>query len=137
MSRSPDTGLPYLTGSDSQPAVIVNEAIAMLQILLKGVIFVGDNSPPAGSSGDPVQAGDAFVVGTSPTGAWAGRANCIAYYTGSGYLFIPGQDDSGTPITMGLRQNGMHVFNQADGRLWRWDGDSWEVYPTGTSSSGP
>lgn len=57
---------------------------AALRAFLRGMDFfgeptvkeIGTNTPPASPAN-----GDAYVVGTSPTGAWAGKANNIARYS--------------------------------------------------------
>lgn len=120
MSTSPDLGLPYIASSQSQPEVTHNEALNLIAALLNGVVDRGTNTPP----GSPA-AGDAYVVGTSPTGAWAGRANCVTIYSGTAWDFVPGEDSNGTPITMGVRQEGMRVYVRDEDTMYVWDGAAW------------
>jgi len=123
MTTSPDLGIPFIAESQSQPNVIHNEAILALQVLALGVIDRHGNTPAVGPAD-----GDAYIVGTVPTGAWAGRANCIAYYL-SGWRFIAGNDSDGTPITMGAAQEGLRVFVQAENRTYTWTGAAWLADP--------
>jgi len=46
------------------------------------VIDQGLNTPPGGPS-----TGDKYIVGTSPTGAWAGKGNYVATYNGTAWDF--------------------------------------------------
>lgn len=116
---SPDLGLPFIAQSQVQPEATHNTALLLLQALANGVVSAGGNTPP----GSPVD-GDAYIVGASPTGAWAGRANSIAIYLG-GWFFLPDRDTAGTIIPIGARHEGLSAYNRADNRLWRWTGTAW------------
>ena len=120
MATSPDLGLPYVASQQAQPEITHNEALNLLQAMANGAIDRGTNTPP----GSPT-AGDIYIVGTVPTGAWAGRANCIAIYSGTAWDFIPGENSAGTPITMGTRQEGMRVWVRDENTLYVWDGSTW------------
>ncbi|ADH91614.1 conserved hypothetical protein [Ancylobacter novellus DSM 506] len=76
---------------------------------------LGANTPP----GSPVT-NDMYVVGTSPTGAWAGHANNLAQWTGSAWLFT-------------AADHGMSVVSVATGDLYVWNGTSWLAYVAPTS----
>lgn len=129
MSTTPVFGIPELSAQQQQPEINHNTAIVLLQTLLNGVIDAGRNSPPT-SPAD----GNAYIIGTAPTGAWAGRSNSLAVYYG-GWKFIPDRNDSGTPIAMGAAQRGMHVWLNDDGSspsggsLTVWDGAQWQIVP--------
>jgi hypothetical protein len=119
MATTPDLGIPFIDGSQFQPDVTLNEAIVMLQAMMTGVIAVGENDPPTGSPGP--QDGDAYVVGTSPTGAWVGRENCIAIQIEGEWRFVPDRDSDGSIIAMGERQEGkLRVWSQFDNELLVW-----------------
>lgn len=60
-----------------------NEAITHISALLGGVDAIL-NTPP-GSPAD----GDLYIVGTSPTGLWAGKSNQLAFYTNANWEFYP------------------------------------------------
>lgn len=130
MTTSPDLGLPFIAEQQSQPEISHNEAIAMLSALLKGVIALGDNSPP----GSPTD-GDTYVVGTSPTGLWAGKANKIAIYLTNAWVFVPGFDSDGSDIPMGTRQYGLSVYVQGDDQGYYWNGTIWTDQATPATSA--
>lgn len=136
MSTSPDFGLPYIAASQAQPEVTHNEAISLLQALLNGVIDRGVNTPP----GSPSE-GDAYIVGSAPTGEWTGRANCIAVFFGTGWLFVPGNDENGDPIAMGARQEGMRVYVRDEDLLYAWietgspPAFAWSPLPIGNAAN--
>lgn len=119
MSTSPDLGLPFIASLQATPEVTHNEALILLQALLIGVI-TQQNAPPGG----PTE-GDAYIVGTAPTGAWSGKANKIAIYTSGGWRFIPGVDSSGTNIPMGSRHFGLKVYRRDLLADWVWHGSAW------------
>jgi len=120
MTTTADFGIPFFPAATAQPDVAINEIVVLLQALMCGVKTVGDNAPP----GSPT-VGDAYVIGTVPTGAWAGRASCIGYYSSGGWRFVPDLDNSGTPITMGSRQAGLRTWNQFNDTAYVWDGSAW------------
>lgn len=122
MATSADLGIYYLAGQQAQPEIIHNSALNQFQVLLSGVISVGLNTPP----GSPAQ-GDTYILGASPNGAWSGRANCLAGYFGTGWVFVPGNNSAGTPIAMGARQEGLRVWSKADDKAYAWNGSAWVV----------
>lgn len=129
MSTTPVLGLPELAAQQQQPEITHNTAIVLLQALQYGAKSIGANSPPGGPAD-----GNVHIVGPSPTGAWAGRANTIAIYYG-GWKFVPDRDGSGTPIVMGAAQRGLKVWLNDDGlsppggSLVIWDGVQWQLVP--------
>lgn len=131
MPTTPDLGLPLVASQQNTPEITHNEAILLVQALLGGVISVGDNAPP----GTPAD-GDAHIVGTSPTGAWAGRPDCIAVRLGGTWRFIPGEDDAGTPIAIGARHEGLRVYDRAAGALMAWNAASWVEVAGGGGGGG-
>lgn len=120
MTTSAVLGIPYIAGQQSQPEVTHNGALNLLQIMLYGVISLPGNAPPGGPD-----EGDTFIVGTVPTGAWAGEANKIAGWFGGAWVFLPGVDSSGSSIAMGVDQEGMRVWSQADDCGFVWTGSGW------------
>jgi hypothetical protein len=73
---------------------------------------LGSNAPP----GAPVT-GDLYVVGTAPTGIWAGRANNLAQWTGSAWLFT-------------AADHGTSVVSVATGIVSIWNGTAWTTFQT-------
>ena len=120
MTTSPDFGLPFIANQQNQPETTHNKAIAMLGALMKGVISLGDNAPP----GSPTD-GDTYVLGSAPTGAWAGKAHKIAIYLTNAWVFIPDVDSDGANIAMGARHYGLRVWVQDVGTPYIWNGFAW------------
>ena len=87
-----------------------NEALAILDIAVCAAVdgFLLD-TPPA----SPV-AGDCYIVGSAPTGAWAGQALALAGYTAGGWRFI-------TPFA------GLSVLDKASGQVAVFETGVWEV----------
>lgn len=130
MTTTADMGLPEVASQQVQPEVTHNEALQVLSAMLNGVIDTGRNTAP----GSPT-VGDAYIIGTSPTGTWAGHANAVTVYTAGGWRYLPGKDNAGTVIAMGARQKGMHVWvrddgaSPAGGALYLWKGAAWVEVP--------
>lgn len=76
---------------------------------------LGSNTPP----GSPVT-NDMYVVGTAPTGAWAGRANNLAQWGGTAWLFT-------------AASRGTTVVSAATGELYTWNGTTWVAQIGGTA----
>lgn len=79
----------------------------------KPVLEFGRNAPPASPA-----TGDRYVIGTAPTGAWAGFAKYIATWNGTAYDYTP-------PITT------MQLQSSADGKLYTFKGTVWEEFAAG------
>lgn len=125
MTTSPDLGIPFIDQSQGTPEVTHNEALLLLQAVTNGVIDRGVNTPAVGPT-----IGDAYIIGAAPTGAWAGRANCVTIWSGTAWDFIPGETSAGTPITMGSRQEGMRVWVRDEDALYIWSGSAWTLFAT-------
>lgn len=120
MTTSPDLGIPFISQAQAQPEVTHNEALLLLQAMTNGVIDRGVNTPAVGPT-----IGDSYIIGAAPTGAWAGRANCVTIWNGTAWDFIPGETSAGTPITMGARQEGMRIWVRDENTLYVWTGSAW------------
>jgi len=121
MTTTPDLGIPLISALQSQPDVTHNEALLMLQATLVGAMDI-TNTPP-GSPAD----GDLYICGTAPTGAWAGKANKLAFRYGGAWRFIPGNDSAGTNIPMGARHEGLKVWVNDEDAEYSWTGSAWDV----------
>ena len=76
MINTVNNSIPFVPENTIDPAAGLNESLLTVDALLQlAVVSVGDNAPP----GSPVN-GARYVVGTAPTGAWAGRANQVAQW---------------------------------------------------------
>ncbi len=65
-----------------------NEALQALEMLILPMIEEPPRTTPPAS---PVL-GSCYVVAAGPSGAWAGKAHCLATYTGGGWRFVTPSD---------------------------------------------
>ena len=79
MANTPNLTMPYLVASQAQKEATHNDALNDIDSLAQlSVISRTLNAPPSSPS-----AGDTYIVGASPTGAWSGYAHYVAtYYSG-------------------------------------------------------
>lgn len=84
MSTTPILGLDELAPSQSQPEIIVNEALRILECVAQLNVADRDLNTAPGSPAD----GDRYIVGNNPTGTWFGQGQKIALYAGTDWLFI-------------------------------------------------
>ena len=111
--------LPLLMAGQAQKEVTHNEALTLLDLALCPVVeAVGLNSPPSSPA-----LGQAWIVGTAPSGAWFGSANALAGWTAGGWRFV--QMPVAASVT--VRTNGLK---------WRRNSTSWAVSPTASAPSG-
>jgi hypothetical protein len=76
MALTPHLGLTLVEQSQAQKEITVNQALSRIDALLNtGAASLTLNTPP----GTPA-AGDLYIVGVSPTGAWVGQAGNVAYF---------------------------------------------------------
>lgn len=84
MPNTVNNNIPFVPENTIDPAAGLNEAINAIDPLLQAAaLTVGDNSPP----GSPTN-GDRYIVGTSPTGAWAGQSNKLAQWLDGAWRFM-------------------------------------------------
>ncbi|AGH31356.1 hypothetical protein TVVG_00007 [Tetraselmis viridis virus SI1] len=126
MVTTPIFGIPEIASQQDQPEVTHNEALILIQILMTGAEGQ-QNTPPGGPS-----EGQVYIVGDTPTGAWAGRPNKVAIYYGGAWRFLPGVDDSGSSIDIGATHEGIRVYRKDLSALTVWDGAAWVelAYPS-------
>lgn len=93
--------LSYIAPAQAQKHVTANESFAVLDAVCQGAVLeIGRNTPP-GSPGP----GARYVIGASPTGAWAGQAGRFTIFRNQGWHFL-------TP------KPGWRLYNLADDRLY-------------------
>lgn len=101
--------LPLLQPGQAQKELYHNEALALLDLATQAAVeAVGLDVPPD----DPAE-GACWVVGSAPTGAWAGHADAIAGWTGGGWRFVAPRE-------------GMSVWNRSAREPIRFDGGGWQ-----------
>lgn len=86
-STTPRFALPFLFAGQSQKELFVNEAHALVDALLHAAIEGEDNAPPP----MPVE-GECWLVGGTPTGAWADHAGALASYQAGEWIFAAPRD---------------------------------------------
>lgn len=102
--------LPMLEPGQAQKEVTHNEALARLDLAVQSsVTAAGVDTPPVGPS-----IGQSWIVGATPSGAWAGHAGALAGWTAGGWRFV-------APFA------GLSAWSVADGSLARFDGAAWRV----------
>lgn len=86
-STSPRFGLPMLFAGQSQKELYVNEALYLTDALLHAAIEAVLSSPP----GAPLN-GQAWLVGSSPSGDWVGQSGKLACRQAGNWLFVTPRD---------------------------------------------
>lgn len=94
-------------------------------LLQAGVISRALSAPP-GSPAD----GDRYIIGGSPSGAWAGAANSITCWTMNNPAFSSGHWELFAP------KPGWIVYSVADAAFYYWSGSAWTALSTGGGGGG-
>lgn len=108
MTSTTRLSLPLLEAAQAQKHVTHNEALIALDSLVHLAVKARDvNEPPAA----PLD-GDVYLVGASPSGAFASHANCVAAFDSGGWDFR-------------RPRAGFRVFVESGGLLLLFDGAAW------------
>ena len=84
MSSTPRLAVPFLSPGQAQKEFFHNEALQTLDTLVAAAV----EEPPRASPPASPPLGVCYIIDGSPTGAWAGKAQCIAAFTSGGWRFI-------------------------------------------------
>src|SRR5206468_6591956 len=84
MSSTPRLGFPFLSAGQAQKELTPNEALQTLDIVAAPAVEQTLDDPPAAPA-----LGSCYIVGDSPTGAWAGKSQNLAGFTTGGWRFVP------------------------------------------------
>ena len=85
MSNTVNNGIPFVPENTIDPAAGLNLALLVIDRLLQlKVLGVKIDTPP----GSPT-VGDRYIVGATPTGAWAGKSMQVAEWMPEGYWHFP------------------------------------------------
>ena len=84
MTGTPRLALPFLSQGQAQKETTHNEALQILDFVVAGAVV----EPPRNDPPTSPAIGDCYIVGPSPTGAWAGWADAIAGYSAGGWRQI-------------------------------------------------
>jgi len=100
--------LPLLSAGQAQKELYHNEALAALDLLVHTAVEEhGLDTPPSAPA-----AGQCWIVGPSPTGAWTGHVGALAGWTGGGWRFV-------------APRAGMVVWDAGSGYPLHHDGSGW------------
>lgn len=103
--------LPLLAPGQAQKEMTHNEALAAIDIVVQaGVVGAGLDMPPVAPA-----AGECWIVGPAPTGAWTGRAGAIAGWTDGGWRFVAPRE-------------GLCAWVADEGRSRRFTGGAWTSF---------
>ena len=109
-TATPRLGLEQIQPGQAQKELSHNEALARLDLLVQPVVeTVAIDDPPSA----PVP-GQAWIVGTAPTGGWAGHAGALAGWTDGGWRFV-------APF------EGLSAWSGEGAAIARFSGGAWEV----------
>jgi hypothetical protein len=97
-----------------------NAAWDALDVLVQPIVINMTTATPPGSPSN----GDAYVVASSPTGAWVGHQNQITAWIRGAWQFI-------------APRNGWRVYNQADGSAYAYNGSAWVASGGGGGGGSP
>ena len=110
MSQTSRLGLVFLDVGQAAKEFTHNESLRLIDIVAAAAVeSVGSNAPPS----SPVD-GQCYVVGSVPTGAWAGHAKAIAGYAPGGWRFV-------------AAVAGMSALDKASGQTAAYDGTAWSI----------
>lgn len=110
MTNSPRLSLPFLAAGQAQKEFFHNEALLALDALVGAAVDgMQVNAPPASPA-----SGTCFVVGSAPTGDFAGKANQLAAFSAAGWRFHPPAE-------------GLTVVLKTDGRTATFRSGSWTI----------
>jgi Protein of unknown function (DUF2793) len=106
MAQTAHLGITLVEQAQAQKEVTVNEAFGRIDAWLNnGAIASAINTPPTTPA-----AGDVYVIGASPTGAWVGHNKEIAYFDQVWRFITP---RAGSTVWM-LNLNQFQVFSGTD-----------------------
>lgn len=81
---TPRLALPLLAAGQAQKEMVHNEALATLDALVQPCVQTcGADDPPTTPA-----LGQSWIVGSSPTGGWAGQAATVATWSEGGWRFV-------------------------------------------------
>lgn len=123
MTTTPRLGITDLTSGQAVPETSVNQ---MLRTAEQGagafIIKDKDLATPPGSPAD----GDAYIVASTPTGAWVGHTGQIAFYLSAAWVFITAIEGT---LAYAQDENARYLYN---GAAWGLDGTGGLVAATTT-----
>lgn len=117
MNSTPRLGLAFLSAGQAQKEIFVNESLQTLDALVSGAV----EEPPRDTPPTAPALGACYIVGSAPSGAWAGNPLCVAAFTTAGWRLI-------------APQVGMTFYVRSDGTTTAFRAGSWELGKVRASS---
>jgi hypothetical protein len=110
MAGTPRLALPFISVGQAQKEFTHNESLQILDALVGGAV----EGRPLSAAPDSPPLGACYIVGGDATGAWAGKANCVAEWTSGGWRFIAPPE-------------GMAMYDRASSVWTTFRGGAWET----------
>ena len=110
MSATPRLALNFLSAGQAQKEFTVNEAFQTMDF----ASFPAVEQPPLNDPPASPAIGSCYIVGSSPTGAWAGSAGYVAGYSSGGWRLLK-------PL------EGMAVYVKSGSYCARYRSGAWEM----------
>ena len=105
MSATHRLALPHILPGQAQKELFHNEALQALDLVVAAAV----EEPPRADPPSSPAVGSCYIVAAPPTGAWAGRAGCIAGMTLAGWRFVTPMDG----LAALIRSNGLTAMYRA------------------------
>lgn len=119
MTDTPKLGLTYLEAAQAQKHVGVNDALRRLDgVVQAGAIDKDLSAPPVGPT-----TGDAYIVGATPSGLWAGKAGNLAIWHDTAWFFYAPAD-------------GWLVYVADEDQYYKYVAGAWSVFGAASAPSG-
>jgi len=110
MDQTARIGLPLIAPEQALKHVTHNQGLVALDALVQLAVKDRDLTAPPGSPAE----GDAYIVGASATGAWAGEDDHIAAWQNGGWAFY-------------VPNEGWIAWVEDEDALVGWDGGAWVI----------
>jgi hypothetical protein len=117
MSGTARLSLPFLSAGQAQKEITHNEALQTLDALVAGAV----EEPPRADPPTTPAVGACYIVGSAPTGEWAGKPQYLAAFTTAGWRLLP-------PV------EGMTLFVRSDAVSAVYRAGAWELGQVRASS---
>ncbi len=109
MTQTNNLKITLLEQSQAQKEITINEGVSIIDAILNRGVIDKDLSTPPGSP----SSGDLYIVGSSPTGSWAGQAKKIAWFNQVWNFISPNE--------------GMHIWVNDENKIYVYDSSNWVI----------
>lgn len=113
MAATANFELPLLVTAQAQKEVTHNEALVIIDALLRSAV---EERPRAAPPDNP-ENGQCWLVSDAPSGAWSGAARHIAVWTEGGWRFV-------------MPRHRMTIRCLTDGTIMTFNGNIWDLPAT-------